>query len=301
MPGGFCLAGLAMDTLLQVRELTAEFRGDGVVFRAVDGVSFAIAREEVLGVMGESGCGKTTLALALLGLHDSQQVAMGGAANFHGADLLKLGERELRAIRGAIISLIAQEPGVALCPVRRVGEQIAEVAHAHPADGRQSWKECHAEAHAWLKRVGLEPTGRFFAAYPHQLSGGQLQRVTLAQALICGPELMIADEPTAALDARHQAEFVALLRDLKRELGLSVLLVSHTPEIQAALADRVMVMKAGRIVEEGPVLKVFREPKDEYTRTLLHRATQEADGVSVRLPAARLAARLSADEEIAKR
>ena len=286
-----------METLLQVCELAAEFHGDGGAFRAVDGVSFAMARGEVLGVMGESGCGKTTLALALLGLHGAEQVAIRGTASFHGRNLLALGERELRAIRGAKVSLIAQEPAVALCPVRRVGEQIAEVAHAHPADGRRSWKQCRREAHRWLARVGLQPTARFFAAYPHQLSGGQLQRVTLAQALICGPELLIADEPTAALDARHQAEFVGLLRELKQQLGLSVLLVSHAPEIQASLADRVMVMKAGRIVEQGPLLKVFREPKDEYARRLLHPAMQTAESAGAQMRDLRFAN----TREIAKR
>jgi ABC-type glutathione transport system ATPase component len=264
------LGACEMENLLQVRHLTAEFRsGDAPAHRAVDGVSFDVASGEVVGVMGESGCGKTTLALALLGVHEKERVTVSGSAVFRDVDLLALGESALRKIRGAKISLISQEPGVALCPVRRVGEQIAEVLHAHSA---KSWKECRADAESWLVRVGLEPAPRIFAAYPHQLSGGQLQRVVLAQSLICRPDLLIADEPTASLDARHQAEFIKLLRELKSQLGLAVLLISHTPEIQASLADRILVMKIGRIVEQGPLLKVFRHPSDEYTRSLINSA-----------------------------
>jgi ABC-type glutathione transport system ATPase component len=256
-----------MANFLQVRELTAEFRfGNAPPCRAVDRVSFDISSGEVLGVMGESGSGKTTLALALLGLHDKERVSVSGSVLFRSEDLLTFDEFALQKIRGARVSLISQEPGAALCPVRRVGEQIAEVLHAH---SERTWKECRAEAESWLVRIGLEPSGRFFSAYPHQLSGGQLQRIVLAQALICGPHLLIADEPTASLDARHQAEFVKLLRDLKSQLGLAVLLISHTPEIQASLADRVLVMKSGRIVEQGSLVDVFRNPSDEYTRSLI--------------------------------
>lgn len=267
-----------MEDLLQVRGLIAEFRaGNAAAHRAVDGVSFVIAAGEVAGLMGESGCGKTTLAHALLGLHDRDCIDISGSALFRGQEVLSLGERSLQKIRGAKISLISQEPGIALCPVRRVGDQIAEVLHAH---ARLSWKKCRGEAESWLDRVGLQPIGRFWSAYPHQLSGGQRQRVVLAQALICKPELLIADEPTASLDARNQAEFVDLLRTLKSELGLSVLLISHTPEIQASLADRLMVMRAGRIVEQGTLAQMFRNPSDDYTRAMLWPAAT-TDGAQV--------------------
>lgn len=267
-----------MEDLLQVRSLTAEFRaGNAAAHRAVDGVSFVIAAGEVVGLMGESGCGKTTLAHALLGLHDRDCIDISGSALFRGQDVLSLGERAVQKIRGAKISLISQEPGIALCPVRRVGEQIAEVLHAH---ARLGWKECRLEAESWLDRVGLQPIGRYWSAYPHQLSGGQRQRIVLAQALICKPELLIADEPTASLDARNQAEFVDLLRTLKSELGLSVLLISHTPEIQASLADRLMVMRAGRIVEQGTLAQMFRNPSDDYTRAMLWPAAT-TDGARV--------------------
>jgi ABC-type glutathione transport system ATPase component len=256
-----------MGKLLQVHELTAEYRlSNGTAHRAVDGVSFSLGRAEVVGIMGESGCGKTTLAQALIGLHERERVRISGSAYFRQSDLLSLTERELRTIRGARISLIAQEPGIALCPVRRVGNQIAEVLHAH--SGR-NWRECRAEAESWLDRVGLEPTRRFWSAYPHQLSGGQLERIVLAQALICQPELLIADEPTRSLDPEHQAEFLELLGALKAELGISVLLISHTPEIQASLADRVLIMKAGRIIEHGGFAEIFRHPSEAYTRAMV--------------------------------
>lgn len=260
-----------MDRLLQVRNLSAIYRSDGAPsHRAVDGVSFDISAGEIVGIMGESGCGKTTLALALLGLHDKGRVEMSGMAMLGGTDLLALSERELQSFRGEKISLVSQEPGIALCPVRRVGEQIAEVLHAH---SDQSWKQCRAEADVWLERVGLQPVKRIRSAYPHQLSGGQLQRIVLSQALICKPQLLIADEPTASLDARAQAEFIELLRMLKRDCAISVLLISHTPEMQASLADRVLVMKAGRIAEQGTFAEIFQDPKDPYTRTMISRET----------------------------
>jgi len=259
-----------MEKLLQIRNLTAEFRAaDAAGHLAVDRMTFDVGPGETVGLMGESGCGKTTLALALLGLHDKNRVAVSGSAIFQGADLLSLRESEFRKIRGAKISVVAQEPRIALCPVRRAGDQIAEIRHAHSSE---SWKACRAEASSWLERVGLVPAKRFYSAYPHQLSGGQLQRVVLAQALICNPELLIADEPTASLDARNQSEFIVLLKQLKSELGLSVLLISHTPEIQASLADRIIVMRSGRIVEQGALARMFRHPCDEYTRAMLNPA-----------------------------
>jgi ABC-type glutathione transport system ATPase component len=229
--------------------------------------------------MGESGCGKSTTALALLGLLDKKNCAVNGSVQLRGQELLSMDERSLEKIRGAHISLISQEPGIALSPVLRVGDQIAEVLRAH-----RNWsaKQCRAEAESWLSRVGLAPTNRFYSAFAHQLSGGQLQRVVLAQALVCQPALVIADEPTASLDARNQAQFLALLRILKAQLGISVLLISHSPEIQAALADRILMMNAGRIVEEGSFGELYRDASHAYTQALLRRDSQ-AEKIDARM------------------
>ena len=260
-----------MEKLLQVRSLSVRFRSaDAETDQAVAGISFDIAAGQVVGLMGESGCGKSTTSLALLGLLDQRICVVSGSVQFRGQELLSssMDEGTLQKIRGAHISLVSQEPGIALSPVLRVGDQIAEVLRAH-----RNWstKQCRAEAKQWLARVGLVPTHRFYSAFAHQLSGGQLQRVVLAQALACQPELVIADEPTASLDARNQAEFLALLRDLKAQLGISVLLISHAPEIQAALADRILVMHAGHLVEEGTFGELYRNAAHPHTQALLRR------------------------------
>jgi ABC-type glutathione transport system ATPase component len=265
-----------METLLKVRELTIRYRSAEPTERAaVQGASFDVAPREILGVMGESGCGKTSIALALLGLLSKEYADVSGSIMFRGEDLLAMKEKSLRGIRGVGIAMVYQEPGIVLNPVMRVGAQIAEVAHAHQ---QRNWKKCQAEAHAMLARVDLMPTERIFSAYPHQLSGGQLQRVVLAQALICRPSLVIADEPTASLDARSQSGFIALLRELKQSLGISLLLISHTPEIQASLADRILVIKDGGVVEEGSFDRVYWNPIHPYTRTLLRRDRLAAEG-----------------------
>ena len=238
-----------MSVLLQVRNLTVEFPAARAAAQtAVDNVSFDVDAAEIVGLMGESGCGKTTLSLAMLGLLAKEQAAVSGSVMFRGRELLGLDERSLAKVRGAKISLVSQEPGIALSPVMRAGDQIAEVLHAHR---NWEWAQCRVEARSWLARVGLLPIDRIYASYPHQLSGGQLQRVVLAQALACEPEIMIADEPTASLDALTQSSFLALLREMKSQLGVSVLLISHSARVQSILADRVLVMKEGRIVEEG--------------------------------------------------
>lgn len=256
-----------MQSLLQVKDLRVAYRGAvATVPNAVDAVSFAIASGEVLGLMGESGCGKSSTALALLGLLGDQHAEVSGSVQFRGKELLSMDPRALQALRGSGISMVFQEPEIALSPVMRVGEQVAEVIHAH---NNLSWKRCRVEAEAALVRVGLPGTQRIFSAYPHQLSGGQRQRVVLAQALACQPALIIADEPTASLDARSQNELLALLRELKRELGIAILLISHTAEVQAYLADRLMVMADGRIVEHGTFRELYRNPSNEITRAML--------------------------------
>ncbi|MGH9757090.1 MAG: ABC transporter ATP-binding protein [Candidatus Acidiferrales bacterium] len=263
-----------MDKLLDVRDLRIRYSCvDTPAHQAVDGIQFEIAPGEVVGLMGESGCGKSSLALAILGLLPRESCEVRGSILFCGRELNGMPEHELQEIRGAGISLVFQEPGISLSPVMRVGDQVAEVIHAHR---RGNWKACRAESESMLSRVGLTPTSRIFSAYPHQLSGGQCQRVVLAQALCCRPTLLIADEPTASLDARSQADFLELLRSFKEESGISILLISHTPEIQASLADRLLVMKEGRIVEQGRFEELYRRPTHAYTRWMLRRGDQAA-------------------------
>lgn len=258
-----------MGSVLQVQRLTIEYKQkDLEPHVAVNGVSFEIAAGEVVGLMGESGCGKSSTALALLGLLEKETADIRGSVVLHQQELLGRTETELERVRGVKISLVFQEPGISLSPVMRAGTQIAEVIRAHR---RVNWRECRAQAEKMLARVGLRPTKRFYSAYPHQLSGGQRQRIVLAQALCCGPTLLVADEPTASLDAKSRADFVALLRNLRCELNFSILLISHSPELQASLADRLLVMKEGRIVEEGSFEGLYRNPKHEYTRQMLRR------------------------------
>ena len=261
-----------MGSVLQVRNLTIEYNGEGrEPYRAVDGVSFEVGQGEVVGLMGESGCGKSSTALGLLGLLSPRSTRVSGSVLLRGKELLGITESELQKVRGSNISLVFQEPGISLSPVMRVGNQIAEVIHAHYNWG---WKRCRAEAETILKRVGLRPVGRIYSAYPHQLSGGQRQRIVLAQALCCEPAILVADEPTASLDARSQADFLSLLRNLKNELQISILLVSHSPELQACLADRLLVMKDGRIIEEGSIERLYESPAHNYTGAMLRRTTR---------------------------
>jgi ABC-type glutathione transport system ATPase component len=256
-----------MQVLLRVKNLNVSYRSAGShQHHAVENVSFEIAEGEVLGLMGESGCGKTSIALTLLGLLPKDEAHVTGSIQFRGEELLSKDRNSLRAIRGSGISLVFQEPELALSPVMKIRDQVAEVIHAH---NNWKWQRCRAEAELALARVGLADSPRFFSAYPHQLSGGQRQRVVLAQALACNPALLIADEPAASLDARSQSELLALLRNLQRELRISILLISHAPEVQASLADRLMVMANGRIVEQGPFEQLYRNPSHSITRAML--------------------------------
>jgi len=256
-----------MEPFLKVGSLTIHYRSKvAATVTAVRDVSFDIAPGEILGLMGESGCGKSSVAQALLGLLPKDRAEVRGSVCFCGCELLTLGERELQRIRGAAISMVHQEPETALSPVMRVGDQVAEVVRAHLC---VPWKQCLERAQAMLERVGLSEVSRIYEAYPHQLSGGQRQRVVLAQALACAPSLVIADEPTAHLDARSQAGFLGLLETVKRESRTAVLLISHTPEVTARLADRLLVMQAGCIVEQGRFADLYRHSARPYTRAIL--------------------------------
>jgi ABC-type glutathione transport system ATPase component len=262
--------------LLQVEDLAVQYRPEGASeVGALNGVSFAIAPGEVVGLLGESGCGKTTLALSLLRLLPRSARVASGSIRFCGQQVMALNERQLERLRGARISMVFQEPGIALHPMLSVGEQIAEVVRAHKAWNR---RRCREEAERMLAEVHLEPAARIYAAYPHQLSGGQRQRVVIAQALACRPDLVIADEPTASLDARVQAEILTLLQELRTQSGIAMLLISHNPAVLARLADRVLVMYAGRIVEQGDLAEIHAHPVHPYTRLLLGEIAERGNG-----------------------
>jgi peptide/nickel transport system ATP-binding protein len=248
--------------LLRVRNLTVTF---GSV-TAVDNVSLQLSPGETLGVVGESGSGKSVTAFSILRLVQSPGQITAGSIVFEGRDLLALSEREMREIRGARISLIFQEPMTALNPVMRVGDQIAEALTVHALASRP---EARRRAIELLDAVRIPDAARRARDYPHQLSGGMRQRVMIAIALACRPPLIIADEPTTALDVTIQAQVLDLLRELKAQFNLALLLITHDFGVVAEMADRVAVMYRGRVVEEGSVRQILRAPVNEYTQNLL--------------------------------
>jgi ABC-type dipeptide/oligopeptide/nickel transport system ATPase component len=248
--------------ILSVEHLTTVF-GDVSV---VDDVSFAMVEGETLALVGESGSGKSMTALSILRLVQPPGRIAAGQIVYKGRDLLTLGEPEMRAVRGAEISLIFQEPITALNPVFTIGDQIAEALVVH---GRATKRAAREQAVELLRSVRIPNPESRVTDYPHQLSGGQRQRVMIAIALACRPSLVIADEPTTALDVTIQAEILKLLRDMKSALNLSLLLITHDFGVVAETADRVAVMQAGRIVEIGDVRQIFHRPQHPYTRELL--------------------------------
>ena len=255
-----------MAPLLDVQDLTVVFDGSRSQVTAVDHVSLQIAAGETLGLVGESGSGKSVTAFSILRLVQPPGRIVSGRVMFEGKDLLTLPEREMRQVRGARISLIFQEPMTALNPVMRVGDQIAEALTVHGlADARQA----DARAIELLDAVRIDNPVRRVRDYPHQLSGGMRQRVMIAIALACRPPLIIADEPTTALDVTIQAQVLDLLRELKERFHLALLLITHDFGVIAEMADRVAVMYKGQVVEEGPVRQILRQPAHAYTRSLL--------------------------------
>ncbi len=254
--------------LLDVRDLQTVFDTSDGVARAVDGVSFAVEPGETVGVVGESGCGKSVTALSIMRLIPSPPGRIeAGAIEFDGESLLDLPEEGMRRIRGNDIAMIFQEPMTSLNPVLTVGFQIAEAVRLHRG---LSKSEAITEAVRMLELVEIpEPAARA-ASYPHQLSGGMRQRVMIAMALSCDPRLLIADEPTTALDVTIEAQILELLSSLRSRTGMSLLLITHDLGVVAEQASRVVVMYAGRVVEEGPVDDVFKEPLHPYTRGLLN-------------------------------
>ena len=257
-----------MEPLLQVRDLSVSYcLDDCEPTAALDDVSFDVAKGEAVGLLGESGCGKTTLGLALLGLLPRNGRVRTGSIRFMDTDLLHLRERQLQKIRGASMSMVYQEPGMALNPVLRVGDQIAGVLRAH---SRLTVQRAREEAKALLTQVGLAATNGFSESYPHQLSGGQKQRVVIAQAIACHPAILIADEPTTALDVATQTDILMLLKSLREKLKMAMLLISHDPGALEQAVDRILVMYAGRLVEDSPTQDVLGRPLHPYTRGLLN-------------------------------
>jgi len=265
-----------MQPLLQVKDLCVDYvdsRGDAR--SALDGISFDLHAGQTMGILGASGCGKSTLALAILRLLPPGGCIRSGQILFDGADLLSRTETEMQSLRGARISLIFQDPGLALHPTMRVGEQIARILAAHQSLNRRQRADRVREL---LSYVFKSDAARIFSSYPHQLSGGQQQRVLIAQAIACKPEILIADEPTASLDPTTQKEILALFENLRRDFQLAIILISHSPAILAQLSDRILVIYAGRVAEEGPANGIFQSPRHPYLRGLLHSVPASPEG-----------------------
>jgi len=252
--------------MLEVRGLKTYFYTEAGVVRAVDGVDFYVDRGEVLGIVGESGCGKSVTSFSIMRLLSQPGRIVAGEVIFDGRDLLKLSDDAMVGIRGNRISMIFQQPTSCLNPVFRVGDQISEVLEIHQTLGKQVGR---ARAIELLKMVGIPEPEKRVDAYPHELSGGMAQRVMIAMALACLPELLIADEPTTALDVTIQAQILDLLRRLQSEMDTAIILITHDLGIVAEMCERVAIMYAGRIVEEATVEEIFENPKHPYTVGLL--------------------------------
>jgi peptide/nickel transport system ATP-binding protein len=258
--------------LLEVRGLEVGILDSTPQLPVLQGINFHIASGEIIGLLGESGAGKTTLALTLLRLLSSPFRVARGSIEFESRPLLSLNEGELRKTRGAKISIICQDSTV-LNPVMRVGDQMVEVLRAHRDWSKQ---RCREDVWSLLEELEFEEVDRVYTSYPHQLSGGQRQRIVIGQALVCRPALVIADEPTASLDPATTNSILELVRRVNRQFNIAFLVISHDIEILTQLADRVMVMYAGRIVEQGPCREIMQEPLHPYTRALLSCALTDA-------------------------
>lgn len=270
------------DVLLDVRGLETHFFGEDSVTRAVDGVSFQVRKGETLGVVGESGCGKSVTSLSILRLLPRLTArTVAGQISFHGQDLLKLSERQMRSIRGNKIAMIFQDPMTSLSPVHTVGRQIAEAVEIHTGASRS---EALAKAEVMLHLVRIADPDRRVKNYPHEMSGGMRQRAMIAMALACSPELLIADEPTTALDVTIQAQILRLLVELKERTGTAVMLITHDLAVVAQTCQRVIVMYAGRIVEQATVTDLFARPMHPYTKALIRSVPDRRRGKERRLP-----------------
>jgi oligopeptide/dipeptide ABC transporter ATP-binding protein len=253
-----------MNPLLAVDDLRVAFGKPPV--EVLHGISFSLAAGEAVGLVGESGSGKSVTALAIMGLLGRGGAVTGGAIRLDGQDVTRLPEAELRGLRGPRVAMVFQDPNTALNPSVQAGRQIVHVIRAHRSLGaRMAW----AEALDALARVGMRDPERAARSYPHELSGGMRQRVLIAMAIACRPQLLVADEPTTALDVTVQAQIVALLRNLAAELQLGLLFITHNLDLMAELCDRAVVLYGGRVMEDGPVADIFLRPRHPYTRLLL--------------------------------
>lgn len=252
--------------LLEVKNLKTYFYTEDGVVHAVDGVDFSIYPGEVLGIVGESGCGKSVTSLSIMRLISTPGKIVDGEINFDGKNLVTATDEEMMQVRGNRISMIFQQPQSALNPVFRAGDQISEVLNIHQDFGKKAGEERAVEL---LKLVGIPEPNRRAEAFPHELSGGMSQRVMIAMALACVPDLLIADEPTTALDVTIQAQILDLMRDMRKQLGSAMMLITHDLGVIAEMANRVVVMYAGEIVEESPVVSLFDKPHHPYTQGLI--------------------------------
>ncbi|HEU5063494.1 MAG TPA: ABC transporter ATP-binding protein [Solirubrobacterales bacterium] len=262
----------ANDVLLDVRDLTVEFNTEEGAVRPVDGLDLQVRRGEVLALVGESGSGKSVSALTLLGLTRGPNATIGGSARFQETDLIAAGEDELRGIRGNRISMVFQDPMTSFDPVYRIGAQIAEAIRAHRPE--VSKQEARAQAIELLEAVGIDDAEQRVDAYPHEFSGGMRQRAMIAMALALEPDLLIADEPTTALDVTIQAQVLGLIERINRERGLATILITHDLGVVAEVADRVLVMYAGKVVEQGTLDEIFYDPQHPYTWGLMGSVTR---------------------------
>ena len=257
----------SQEALLVVENLVTQFPTPFGWIKAVESVSFRVKRGHTVGLVGESGCGKSVTSLSLMRLIESSNGKItAGSITFDGENLLTLSPRAMRRLRGEKLSMIFQEPMTSLNPVFTIGNQVAEVFLTHRS---LSTKEAWAEAEKMLRLVRIPSPQRVLTSYPHQLSGGMLQRVMIAMALACGPQLLIADEPTTALDVTIQAQILALMQELQQELGMAILLITHDLGVVAEMCSYVVVMYAGQIIEEAPVYQLFTSPAHPYTQGLL--------------------------------
>lgn len=275
------------ETLLEIKDLHTHFYTEYGVVPSVNGVSFSINKGETIGIVGESGCGKSVTSLSILQLVDESGKIVNGEILFEGDDLTKYSKKQMRKIRGNKISMIFQEPLTSLNPVFTIGSQISEAIRLHQNVSKQEAKQKTIEM---LKRVGIPRAEKLYYSFPHMLSGGMRQRVMIAMALSCNPQLLIADEPTTALDVTIQAQILQLMKELSKEYQTSIIMITHDLGVVAEMVDRVIVMYAGQIVEQNDVFKIFNNPQHPYTKGLLnstpkiHQLTDQLESIEGNVP-----------------